>query len=377
MSISLVVMQPTSFCNLACSYCYLPDRSVKGTMSEEVLAHFFRVMFNSQIAEHCRIVWHAGEPLACGKRFFESALRIQRQYAHYGSKIEHWIQTNGSLINDDWCEFFKENNIRISVSLDGPQEMHDHTRKNRKGFGTHASVVAAIRRLQHWGVTYNALSVITRNSLAKPREYFQSMVDLGVRRVGINIEELNSQSGSSSMVQEDTADFEVLKSEYRSFFSALFQLWKDNHQSFEIREFAQLYRVVNEKLKRGTFARTSEEHSALEILNIKKNGDVSTFAPELIESRDGDKDFFVLGNVKHLSNFESLLATDNFSSIETDVKAGIEKCRASCEYFDFCGGGHLSAKYFENGTLDSAETRYCQLHRKCMTDVVLAGLSAE
>jgi uncharacterized protein len=375
MGVRLVVMQSTSFCNLDCKYCYLPDRSVKGNIEIDVLTNFFRVLFNSHLAEHCRIVWHAGEPLVSGIPFFESVFEIQQRYDDHRSTIEHWVQTNGTLINDEWCQFFKTNNIHVSVSLDGPKSMHDHFRKDRKGGGTFANVELAVRRLQQWKVKYNVLSVVTRNSLPHADEYFSYLLSLGVRRVGINIEELNVQAGHSSMVLGAPHDFEILRNEYIIFLRRLFQLWKSHQEQIEIREFAQLCRVVTAKVKCEEFCRTSEEHVGLEILNVKKNGDVSTFAPELVESRDGDKDFFRVGNVKELSSFDELHATEKFVAIETEVNAGIAKCRASCEYFDFCGGGHLSAKYFENGTLNSSETKYCQLHRKAMTDVVLDGIA--
>jgi uncharacterized protein len=156
----------------------------------------------------------------------------------------------------------------------------------------------------------------------------------------------------------------------------LFELWKQFYREIEIRELSQMYQIVNEKAKNVQFRRVSEEHFGMEVLNVKKNGDVSTFSPELVEGNDGDPNTFVLGNLREIAKFEDLADTAAYKRIEGEVQAGIEKCRRTCAYFDFCGGGHLSAKYFENGTLDCAETEYCKLHRQALVDVVLDNLAA-
>jgi uncharacterized protein len=377
MSTSLVVMQPTSLCNLNCSYCYVPERRSKATMTEETLASFFRVFFNSDLAKECRIVWHAGEPLAAGKGFYRTMFAIQDRHNHAGRPVDHWIQTNGTLIDDAWCELFRDHRIRISLSLDGPQHIHDRHRRDWSGRGSFAKAVRALDYLKAWGIEYQVLSVLTRHALDYAEEYFHFFLDRGVEHVGFNIEELNVQTRGSSMVaSEDSADRAELTARYRSFIATLFELWKLHYQRIEIRELSQMYDVVNEKAKNLRFRRVAEEHVGMDVLNVKKNGDVSTFSPELIEGNDGDPNAFVLGNVDGIARFEELKQTAKYRSMEAEVHAGMEKCRRTCAYFDFCGGGHLSAKYFENGTFDCTETYYCRLHRQHLADVVLDSLAS-
>jgi uncharacterized protein len=376
MSISLIIMQPTSFCNLDCSYCYVPDRAVKGSMSDETLKQFFRVLFNSDLAESCRIVWHAGEPLVSGRGFYEKMFAIQHLCNTSKKPISHWIQTNGTLIDESWCAFFKEKGIRISISMDGPEFLHDSHRVDRAGNGSFQKVLRAINLLKHWEVPYQVLSVITRDALNYPEEYFAFFLDNGIAQVAFNIEELNVQKKRSSMVSErGSTDGDEISRKYKTFVAKLFDLWKHHYQSINIRELSQMYHIVNEKSKNPAFRRVSEEHFGLEILNVKKNGDVSTFAPELIEGNDGNPDTFVLGNVHQLRSFTDLMQTPKYSVIEAEVMSGIEKCKNTCAYFDFCGGGHLSAKYFENGTFDCTETEYCKLHRQALVEAVLDNLS--
>ncbi|HEY5742003.1 MAG TPA: cyclophane-forming radical SAM/SPASM peptide maturase GrrM/OscB [Terrimicrobiaceae bacterium] len=375
MSIQRVIMQPTSFCNLDCSYCYVPDRLVKGSMTTDTLAHFFRVLFSSDVSEECRIVWHSGEPLVAGTAFYRQMFAIQRRYNQGGRRIAHGIQTNGTLINEDWCALFKEFDISIGISLDGPAFMHDRHRVDRSGRGSFHQVIRAINLLRQWEIPHNVLSVLTRESLDYPEEYFDFLVENNIACSGFNIEETNVQTKRSSMVTKEEPSRRDLTSRYKHFVATLFELWKQHYRTIEIRELSQMYHIVNEKSKNPAFRRTSQEQFGMEVLNIKKNGDVSTFSPELIEGNDGDRDAFVLGNVSQLTCFEELLATPKYKTIDAEVQAGIEKCQKRCVYFDFCGGGHLSAKYFEHGTFDCTETEFCKLHRQALVDVVIDNLS--
>jgi len=157
--------------------------------------------------------------------------------------------------------------------------------------------------------------------------------------------------------------------------STMFNSWRKHHKLINIREFSQMYHIINEKIKNPTFARRSEEHEGLSVLNIKKNGDISTFSPELIEGNNGNPDEFKIGNVTAINSFSELIENEKYKTLKTLVNNGINKCKNNCEYFDFCGGGHLSAKYFENGTFDSTETNYCKLHRQTLVNVIMDNLT--
>jgi len=377
MSTSLVVMQPTSLCNLNCSYCYVPGRLQKGNMTDETLAHFFRVLFDSDLAAQCRLLWHAGEPMAAGLPFYRRMLDIQGRHNHTGRPIDHWIQTNGTLIDDDWCEFFRQHRVRVSLSLDGPAFLHDQHRRDWSGRGSFARVLRGVEALKRWQIEFQVLSVVTADTLDFAAEYFAFFLDHGIEWWGFNIEELNVQTRSSSLVRrEDRADWQDLEQRYKRFVATLFALWKQHYRDIHIRELSQVYELVNEKAKNPRVHRVSEEQVGMDVLNVKKNGDVTTFSPELIEGNDGDPDAFVLGNVSQIRSFGELKETVKYRTMEAEIRSGVERCRRSCAYFDFCGGGHLSAKYFENGTFDCTETDYCRLHRQAMVDVILDDLAS-
>ena len=147
--VDLLVLQPTTFCNLDCSYCYLPDRQLKHKFSLDLLEPIFHNLFSSPyLNKDFTIVWHAGEPLAMPPNFYKSAFDIIDDIAQKLNKnqyhFEHSIQTNGTLINQDWCDFFKTHNVKIGVSVDGPDFIHDANRKTKTGLGTHASTMRGI-----------------------------------------------------------------------------------------------------------------------------------------------------------------------------------------------------------------------------------------
>lgn len=151
--IQLVVIQPTTFCNLDCDYCYLPNRQLRYKLSLDLLDPIFEKIFASQlVGEEFTVVWHAGEPLTIPIAFYEAAFQkidhLSRQLNSNQCTISHSIQTNGTLIDQAWCDLIRKYKIRIGVSLDGPAFIHDAHRKTRKGTGTHVSTMRGASFLQ-------------------------------------------------------------------------------------------------------------------------------------------------------------------------------------------------------------------------------------
>ncbi len=134
-----VMLKPVgAVCNLACDYCYYLEKSKlyvnnpKHVMSDELLEKFIEEYINSQTMPQVLFTWHGGETLMRPLSFYKRAMELQKKYAN-GRTIDNCIQTNGTLLSDEWCEFFKENNWLVGVSIDGPQEFHDEYRKNKQG----------------------------------------------------------------------------------------------------------------------------------------------------------------------------------------------------------------------------------------------------
>jgi uncharacterized protein len=133
----LIIIQATPFCNVNCRYCYLPHRSSTKRIDDRTLKRTFEFLFaEPRLSDPVSIVWHAGEPLVPPISFYENAFRIAERCNTQGVRIVHSFQTNGTLINQDWCDFIKRHDVKIGVSLDGPQHIHDTQRIDRAGRGT-------------------------------------------------------------------------------------------------------------------------------------------------------------------------------------------------------------------------------------------------
>ena len=171
-----------SACNLDCHYCYYRDKSeIYGNamprMSEELLETYIRQYILGASQQTITFCWHGGEPLMAGLPFFRKAMELQRKYA--GDKvIENTLQTNGILVNDDWCAFFKDNDFLVGLSLDGPEDIHDAFRHDCGGAPTFARVMKALELMNRTGVDFNILSTVNARSEGRGAEVYKFLRSL-------------------------------------------------------------------------------------------------------------------------------------------------------------------------------------------------------
>jgi uncharacterized protein len=367
--VRLVVIQATPFCNLNCDYCYLPDRRSKDRLSLDLIEPLFKNLFTSRfVTRPFTVVWHAGEPLAAPIQFYESALqKIDELDGAFNSThrlVTHAIQTNGTLINQAWCDLFKRHNVNVGVSIDGPAFIHDRHRKTQSGKGTHARTMEGVALLKRNGIDRHVITVLTNESLDYPEELFNFFVHSPIKRIGFNIEETEGINQSSTFRADD------MEARYRAFMKRMYELTKRSG-ALSIREFDRMETMIS---RSGTLIR-GDVSTPFAIINIANNGDFSTFSPELLTMRSSTYGDFVLGNVLQ-DTFESVCHTEKFRSMYRDIRAGIARCERTCEYFSLCGGGAPSNKYYENGSFRSAETRFCRLSKKALVDTVLEEFEA-
>ena len=366
--LELLVVQATPFCNVDCSYCYLPDRSSKARMSDATLQRLFNGLLSSPLpSDDLTILWHAGEPLVPGVDYYQRAITVIQEANRRGLRISHSFQTNGTLIDQAWCDFFKTNGVNVGVSLDGPRHLHDRHRKTRNGRGTFDSVMRGVSLLQTNEVPFHVITVLTRDSLGCARELYDFYRESGITRVGFNIEEIEGDHHISSL-QDSSITFEV-----RSFFSDLFALVERDPSKLEVREFSGALDIILNP-QRDCYGNPQAE--ALRIVSVGVNGDISTFSPELLGYSREPYGSFVFGNV-HDDDVLSFLSSPKLRRVDADIQSGVERCRKNCEYFELCLGGAPANKLFENGSFDSGETMYCRLSKKAVIDVVLDGVERE
>ncbi len=181
-----VVAKPIGpVCNLNCEYCfYLEKQALFGPgeqyrMSDEVLAAFIANYISSQPTPVVEFVWQGGEPTLLGIDFFRKVIELQRPFA--GTKtITNSIQTNGTLLTDEWCAFLRNHDFMVGISLDGPREVHNRYRRDRKGRGTFDKVMKGLRLLQKHNVEYNVLACVARETARYPLEVYRFLKGEGV-----------------------------------------------------------------------------------------------------------------------------------------------------------------------------------------------------
>jgi uncharacterized protein len=357
-----LVLQSTPFCNLDCSYCYLPQRSSKERMSRDTLARTFERVFESPyLFEELTILWHAGEPLVPGIAYYEEAFALLRAMRPDGLKIRHHFQTNGVLLDKDWVDFFRSDDIRVGLSIDGPQHLHDRARKTRRGEGTFEQAMRGLRVLRDEDFPFHVITVLSEQSLLDPRILFDFYVANGIEKIGFNIEEIEGHHRSSSL------EGEAMEARMRAFLREFQMLCENNTARIEVREFAGALAGI---LSPDAVRYGNPLAEPLRMVSIGVNGEIGTFSPELLGYGSERHGPFSFGNVRTHS-FDDVLADSRFQSVNAEIERGLRKCRDSCGYYEICLGGCPANKWFENGSFESTDTLFCKLAKKAVIDVVL------
>lgn len=365
-TLDLLVIQPTPFCNLDCDYCYLPFRQSRERITPEILEQIFRRVFESSVVgEQFTVVWHAGEPLVLPIAFYRDAIDIIARRNTGGIAVSHSFQTNGTLITSEWCEFIREEHLRIGVSVDGPEFLHDRHRKTRSGRGTWSQVVRGIALLNEHDIPFHVITVLTKESLDYPDEIFDFYRRHGIRQVGFNVEEIEGLNQSSSLLGEDMYE------RVCAFMNKFYDLVEASGEPYLVREFQSATAAI---MSGGLDEHAqAQQTTPFAIISVDCRGNFSTFSPELLGLNSPSYGDFAFGNVS-IDAFDSILTMPKFMAVTRDIVAGVQRCRDTCQYFAYCGGGAPVNKYFENGSFDSTETMFCRLSKQAVLNVVLEKL---
>lgn len=180
-----VMLKPAgAHCNLACKYCYYLEKdklyptAQRHLMSDEMLEQFTREYIEAQNMNQVLFTWHGGEPLLRSIDFYRKALSLQQKYAG-GRRIDNVIQTNGTLLTDEWCEFFAQNHWLVGISIDGQQPDHDHYRLTAAGKPSWKKVMQGIKLLKKHGVEWNAMAVVNAYNVNHPMEFYRFFKENG------------------------------------------------------------------------------------------------------------------------------------------------------------------------------------------------------
>lgn len=234
-----VMLKPAgAHCNLACKYCYyleknnLYQNSHRHLMSDEMLEQFTREYIEAQTMPQVLFTWHGGEPLMRSIDFYKKALALQKKYAH-GKQIDNVIQTNGTLLTDEWCEFFAKNHWLVGISIDGPQEYHDHYRVTPDGKPSWEKVMQGISLLKKHRVEWNAMAVVNAYNAEHPLEFYHFFRDNGCQYLQFTpiVERLTEHEDGRTLAsladdrEIPLADASVTPQQWGNFLCTIFDDW--------------------------------------------------------------------------------------------------------------------------------------------------------
>lgn len=312
------------FCNLRCRYCFYSakDQSACHMMSDGLLEKFLSE-YMGLFSGHLIFIWHGGEPLLAGLPFFRKIVDFQKKNIRLGQIIQNNIQTNATLINDEWAEFFRINNFRIGISLDGDHKSHNRFRKDCNGNGSFNRVMRGVKILRRHNVNPGFIQTIAHSNVSRAKEDFIFFTDiLNAKGWGVNAYLDIDRANSAMMNQEITND------DFIKFLTAYIDLWlaKDD-QHLRIREIDNFIAgVIGRRARNCAF-----NGSCADFFCLEYDGRIYPC------DRSSSDDTFLLGNLSRQSLLEVLDGLARLNHVKS-INSLRPDCIA-CEWQSACHNG--------------------------------------
>jgi uncharacterized protein len=351
------------------------DRMNASVMDDRTLELAIEKVLRSPLTDSSiEFLWHAGEPLTVGIDFYKRACGFIKSHNRRRLRVGLKIQTNGTLIDRDWCQFFSDEKFGVGVSVDGPEFLHDKQRSNWAGRGSHKKAMRGVELLGQYGVPFGALCVVTSDTLDFPDEFYRFFRDSGFEWLGFNVEEMEGAHEVSSLMSQNRTIGVQTVERYRNFIDRLFDLWQRDPNRLVIREFRDMVYMLARKLADQNARQQPDETTPKNIITIQRNGEISTNSPEFASSRDPRFNDFNFGNINDIE-IEDVFRNRYYRKLQRAIRSSVRQCAVSCMYFDICGGRYLSNKHAEHGSVEATETVVCKLHRQVVASVILEKLA--
>lgn len=322
-----------AICNLDCKYCYFLSKEMmypgsRFRMADELLENYTRQYIEAQQVPEVTFAWQGGEPTLMGLDFFKRAVELQQQYKRPGMRIHNAFQTNGVLLDDDWCAFFHENDFLIGLSVDGPQHIHDAYRVDKGGRPTFAKVMDGLALLKRHKVEFNILTTVHAANAEHGVEVYRTMRDeIGTQFLQfIPIVERDNDTGYQE--GEDVTDRSISAVQYGQFLSDIFDEWVRHDVG---RVFVQIFDValaawVGERPGLCVFEETCGLALALE-----HNGDLFS-CDHYVEPA------YKLGNIMEIPLID-MVSSDRQRQFGLDKRDTLPQYCRECEVRFVCNGG--------------------------------------
>lgn len=345
-----VLIKLTSVCNLECKYCYVkPHQNQSQFMSEEVLAAIFNKY--SAYAESLEAerrfmyyIWHGGEPLLCGLDYFKRLVEIQKSYDNRNYVVYNGVQTNGTLLDNAWVNFFIEHQFGIGISLDGPQLIQEMSRVGKNGNNSFTSIEKSIKLLNETGLSFSVISVITNETAPYWKEIYDYFSLLDVRYVDF----IPCYNGNDGMF--------LSPENYETFYLSMLKIWLDNNKNFDIRFFSDISKKIRNDFD-GESLCCEVMGQCGEVQYITENGDLFPCTVLPVDTS------MKMGNLIK-DGIEACLSSANYQAFQRAFNTD-SSCEM-CEYFEICKGGCAARRLFPPATMNNAAKRdlYCKGRQK-------------
>lgn len=318
-----------AICNLDCKYCFYLSKEelYKGSsfrMTDELLETYIHQLIESHNVPEVTVAWQGGEPTLMGLDFFRRSIVFEKEYAKPGMKIQNTIQTNGTLINDEWAAFFKENDFLVGLSIDGPREMHDFYRVDRQGKPTFDNVMRGLRFLQKYGVDWNALTTIHHANADHPVEMYRFLRDECKAEFIQLIPIVERLTPGSSMVTEESTAAE----QYGKFLVGVFEEWVKRDVA---KVYVQMFDVALANWHGEPSGLCVHSKTCGGALAMEHNGDLYS-CDHFVDPK------YLLGNIKKQHILE-LVSSDQQVKFGNDKFDTLPKYCRECEVRFACHGG--------------------------------------
>ncbi|MBU0486056.1 MAG: anaerobic sulfatase maturase, partial [Proteobacteria bacterium] len=309
-----------------------------------------------QSSREISFAWQGGEPMLTGLDFFELAVSLQQKYCPTGKTITNIIQTNGTLVDQKWCEFFKKNSFLIGISLDGPEEMHDRYRVDKTGQPSFAKVSQAIELFRIHGVEFNTITVVNHHNSQDPLQIYDFLKAIGSDYLQfiplVEIRKNKSANSDDYIVSERS----VSPADYGNFLCTIFDQWVSNDVG---KVFVQLFDAALGLWYTGHSSLCTFANSCGNNLVLEHNGDL--YSCDHYVSPD-----LVLGNIM-FAKITSLLAGKKQAKLSRRKQHSLNDLCRQCDVFHLCHGGcpknHLPIGQDENIGRNYLCTGYKQFFR--------------
>ena len=338
-------------------------------MSEQLLEKFIQEYLECQTMPQVLFTWHGGETLMRPISFYKKAIELQQKYAR-GRQIDNCIQTNGTLLTDEWCRFFKENNFLVGVSIDGPQEFHDEYRRNKQGLPSFYKVMKGIELLKKYQVEYNAMAVVNDYNVDYPLEFYNFFKEIDCHYIQFTpiVERIGQQANGTLLTAPNNqsenielAPFSVDANKWGDFLCTIFDEWvKKDVGNFYIQLFdSTLANWVGEQPGVCSLARNCGHAGAMEF-----NGDLYACDHFVFPE-------YKLGNI-HTQTLTEMMYSERQLRFGTDKHDKLPTQCKTCEYLFACNGECPKNRFSLTQTGEPGLNYLCKGYKKFFNHVAPA-----